>query len=71
MKIEKIAVFGAGTMGNGSAHVFALKGYKVYLFDSNTDMLPKAMNIIETNLPKQVKTGIISSAEAENTLNNI
>ena len=48
--MKNIAVIGAGTMGNGIAHVFAQKGYKVQLIDAQVKALEKAITaIIKTN----------------------
>ncbi len=69
--MNKIAVFGSGTMGNGIAHVFALNGYQVQLFDKNSEILDKAISVISKNLDRQVKKTIISLEQKESTLNNI
>lgn len=45
--MENIAVIGAGTMGNGIAHVFAQKGFKVQLIDAQANALGKAIATIE------------------------
>jgi len=45
--LEKIAVIGSGTMGNGIAHVFAQNSYKVQLIDISKEILNKAMSVIE------------------------
>ena len=50
--MENIAVIGAGTMGNGIAHVFAQNGYKVNLIDISTEALDKAFKTIEKNLDR-------------------
>lgn len=71
MKIENIAVIGAGTMGNGIAHVFAQYGYKVYLVDQEERFLDKAINTISANLDRQIKKELISPFIKEKTLNNI
>ena len=47
--MRKIAVIGAGTMGNGIAHTFAQSGYEVSLIDVSTDSLERGMNTIEKN----------------------
>jgi 3-hydroxyacyl-CoA dehydrogenase len=69
--MKKIAVVGAGTMGNGIAHVFAQKGFEVNLIDSNNAALEKAIQTIEKNLTRQVSKGIINEAEKQNALQNI
>lgn len=70
--IEKnISVIGAGTMGNGIAHVFAQHGFIVTLIDVNTTQLAKAIATITKNLDRQVTKGTISEAEKLQTLANI
>lgn len=69
--MEKIAVIGAGTMGNGIAHVFAMKGYAVNLIDISSDALQKAINTIERNLDRMVAKERISEADKNATLQNI
>ena len=69
--MEKIAVIGSGTMGNGIAHVFAQAGYAVNMVDIQQEPLDKAMKTIEKNLDRQLKKEKISEEEKQNTLNNI
>jgi 3-hydroxybutyryl-CoA dehydrogenase len=69
--INKIAVIGSGTMGNGIAHTFARHGFKVALIDINQDALNKAIKTIAVNLDRQVKKGAIDERAKANTLNNI
>lgn len=71
MDIKKVTVLGAGTMGNGIAHVFAQKGFKVNLVDINESQLQKAIQTINGNLDRQVKKCTISEIEKKNTLDNI
>jgi 3-hydroxybutyryl-CoA dehydrogenase len=71
MSIENIAVIGAGTMGNGIAHVFALKGYQVSLLDLNDDILNNAKDLIEKNLNRQVKKEYISEQQKQEALKNL
>ncbi len=71
MSVKNIAVIGAGTMGNGIAHIFAAKGYMVSLIDLNPDILKKALNVIEKNLDRQIKKDIISEKQKQETLSNI
>jgi 3-hydroxybutyryl-CoA dehydrogenase len=66
--MNKIAVIGAGTMGNGIAHLFAQFGFSVHLVDLNTNQLDKAMTTISKNLDRQVKKGVLSAAEKENAI---
>lgn len=68
---NQIAVIGAGTMGNGIAHVFAQHGYKVNLVDLNPDQLEKAIATIRKNLERQVAKGILSAAESQQAIDNI
>lgn len=68
---EKIAVLGAGTMGNGIAHVFAQHGYQVNLIDISEEALTRAKATIGKNLDRQIKKNILSEADKENTLNNL
>ena len=70
--IEKyISVIGAGTMGNGIAHVFAQYGFTVTLVDVNADQLLKALATITKNLDRQVLKGTINEAQKLQTLTNI
>ncbi|MDO1448764.1 3-hydroxybutyryl-CoA dehydrogenase [Rhodocytophaga aerolata] len=69
--MKQIAVIGSGTMGNGIAHVFALKGYKVSLIDVSTIALEKAIQTISNNLDRQVTKQQISDQEKAKTLHNI
>ncbi len=67
----KIAVIGAGTMGNGIAHVFAQYGFTVNLVDLHADQLEKALSTISKNLDRQVQKGILSPDEKINAFNHI
>jgi 3-hydroxybutyryl-CoA dehydrogenase len=66
-----ITVIGAGTMGNGIAHVFAMQGYKVILSDISIEALNKGIATIENNLERMVKKGSISDHDKTSTLQNI
>jgi 3-hydroxybutyryl-CoA dehydrogenase len=66
--MDNIAVVGAGTMGNGIAHVFAQHGFSVQLTDLNELQLEKAMNIISKNMDRQVQKGTLSSEEKNSAL---
>jgi len=59
VKGKKVAVIGAGTMGNGIAHVFAQSEFEVTLIDVEASFLEKALAVIDKNLARQVKKGII------------
>ena len=69
--MKKIAVIGAGTMGNGIAHVFAQAGYKVNLIDISADALKRALATIEKNLDRQLKKDRITIAGKKKTLANL
>ncbi len=69
--MNKIAVIGAGTMGNGIAHVFAQAGIIVQLIDLNTNQLEKAMSTILKNLERQVQKGTLSPEGKVNAFRNI
>jgi len=69
--MTKVAVIGAGTMGNGIAHTFAQFGYQVSLIDLSQDSLNKGLATITKNLDRQVAKEKISSSDKESTLNNI
>ncbi|WP_456409380.1 3-hydroxybutyryl-CoA dehydrogenase [Caldithrix abyssi] len=69
--MKNIAVIGAGTMGNGIAHVFAQFEYQVTLIDIDRSILEKALATIEKNLNRQVKKGIITEEQLKATLKRI
>ncbi|MEQ1797048.1 MAG: 3-hydroxyacyl-CoA dehydrogenase NAD-binding domain-containing protein [Lacibacter sp.] len=69
--MKQIAVIGAGTMGNGIAHVFAQTGFTVTLIDVNPGQLDKAMAAINKNLDRQVTKGILTEEQKQSTLKNI
>ena len=69
--MEKVAVIGAGTMGNGIAHTFAQSGYKVNLIDISQDALDKAVATITKNLGRMVAKEKISEDDKNNTLANL
>lgn len=71
MKIKNITVVGAGTMGSGIAHVFALHNYKVCLIDTNQTFLDRGIKTIGSNLDRQLKKEIITSDQKEAALTNI
>ena len=66
-----ISVIGAGTMGNGIAHLFAQNGFKVSLIDISLHQLNKALETISKNMDRQVSKGIFSEADKKNFLANI
>ena len=69
--MKNITVIGAGTMGNGIAHVFAMKGFKVNLVDVSEPALQKAIATITGNLDRMVAKEKITAADKENTLANL
>lgn len=69
--MKNISVIGAGTMGNGIAHVFAQTGFKVTLIDISQPQLDKAIQTISKNLDRQISKGILTEEQKQNTLNNI
>ena len=71
MTIKNVAVIGAGTMGNGIAHVFAQNGLSVNLVDVSQEQLDIALSIITKNLDRQVAKNTITEADKESTLQNI
>ncbi|WP_410493979.1 3-hydroxyacyl-CoA dehydrogenase family protein [Chitinophaga varians] len=71
MSMQKVAVIGAGTMGNGIAHVFAQNGYAVNLIDVSAAALEKAIQTISKNLDRQVSKGTVSEVQKAQTIANI
>lgn len=69
--MKNVAVIGAGTMGNGIAHVFAQFGYKVSLIDISQASLDKGLATISKNLDRQVAKGSLTEDEKTSTLNNL
>jgi 3-hydroxybutyryl-CoA dehydrogenase len=69
--MQNISVIGAGTMGNGIAHVFAQSGYKVSLVDISEESLSRGINTITKNLDRMVAKEKISEADKQTTLANI
>jgi 3-hydroxybutyryl-CoA dehydrogenase len=69
--IKNVAVIGAGTMGNGIAHVFAQFGYNVSLIDLSEDSLSRGIATISKNLERMVSKEKITTSEKEETLKRI
>ena len=69
--MKKICVIGAGTMGNGIAHVFAQKGFAVSLIDVSQEQLNKAVATITKNLERQEQKGAITAETREQALRQI
>ncbi|MEI8134728.1 MAG: 3-hydroxybutyryl-CoA dehydrogenase [bacterium] len=69
--MQNITIIGAGTMGNGIAHVFAQSGFAVTLVDIKQEFLDRALTTIAGNLARQVKKGSLTEAESAATLARI
>lgn len=69
--MQKVAVIGAGTMGNGIAHVFAQNGFSVHLIDVSQPALDKALATISKNLDRQVAKSAITEEDKQKTLSNL
>lgn len=71
MAIRQVGVIGAGTMGNGIAHVFAQSGYDVTIVDVSPEAVAKGIATITANLGRQVKKGAITEEQAAETAGRI
>lgn len=71
MDIKNVAVIGAGTMGNGIAHVFAQSGFQVQLIDVNPDQLQKALETIGKNMDRQISKGSLTEEDKTASLARI
>src|ERR1700686_2168729 len=71
MAIQPVGVIGAGTMGNGIAHVFARSGYEVTLCDLEQKFLDRALAVIAKNLDREVTKAKITEAHKAETLQRI
>ncbi|GGB21659.1 3-hydroxyacyl-CoA dehydrogenase family protein [Puia dinghuensis] len=69
--MQNISVIGAGTMGNGIAHVFAQKGFTVSLIDTSSHQLEKALKTIALNLDRQIAKGALTEDDKKSTLHAI
>ena len=69
--MKKVAVIGAGTMGNGIAHTFAQHDFTVHLIDLSADTLKRGLETIERNLGRQLDKGQIDADKKSQTLANI
>jgi 3-hydroxybutyryl-CoA dehydrogenase len=70
-EIQRVGVVGAGTMGNGIAHVFARNGFSVVLCDVEQRFLDRGMNAISKNLERELAKGKITADEKQATFNRI
>jgi 3-hydroxybutyryl-CoA dehydrogenase len=71
MEINKVSIIGAGTMGNGIAHVFAQNGFQVTLVDIKQEYIDRGLQTISKNLDRQIKKGIITEQEKIEILQRI
>jgi len=71
MDIQRVGVVGAGTMGNGIAHVFACSGYEVLLCDTEQRFLDRAMGTISKNLEREAAKEKITAGDKEAALKRI
>ena len=70
-KIDRVAVIGAGQMGNGIAHVFAQAGYPVRMVDLSKEALTRGRDTIAKNLDRQIKKGSLESTQRDKILGRI
>ncbi len=71
MTIKKIGIIGAGQMGSGIAHVCALSGYDVGLYDVSTDKIEEGLATINGNMARQVKSDKVTEADRKAALERI
>jgi len=69
--IAKVGIIGAGQMGSGIAHVCALAGFDVAIFDINEDQLKKSVGNIDKNIARQVNKGFVSDADKQAAMTRI
>src|SRR5689334_5152093 len=69
--MQKVAVIGAGTMGNGIAHVFAQYGFSVSLVDISNEQLQKALLQIGKNFDRQIAKNLLTEDEKAAALHNL
>ncbi len=69
--MNAITVVGAGTMGNGIAHVFAQHGFSVVLCDVKPEFVDRALKTIEANLARQIKKGLLTEEQKQGVLSKI
>ena len=68
---ERIAVLGAGQMGNGIAHVFAQSGFAVTMIDVSSDALTRGRSTIAANLDRQIKKGTLPAGDKDAILGRV
>ena len=66
--MSRVAVVGAGTMGNGIAHVFSQAGWETVLIDSSADAIARGMGTIEKNTERQASKGVMTASERRELL---
>jgi len=71
MAIQRVGVIGAGTMGNGIAHVFARRGFSVILCDLEQRFLDRGLDTIAKNLDREVAKNKITASDKASTLGRI
>ena len=69
--VQTVSIIGAGTMGNGIAHVFAQHGFKVSIIDVSLAQLDKAVANISKNFDRQIAKGILTEEQKKAALANI
>lgn len=69
--VQTVSVIGAGTMGNGIAHIFAQYGFKINLIDISQEQLDKAVLTISKNLDRQIAKGTLTEDAKQLTLQNL
>ena len=67
-EMRHVTVIGAGTMGNGIAHVFAQQEFRVVLTDIRQDFIDRGMGAIAANLDRQVRKGFVTAEQKQSTL---
>src|SRR5882672_1457127 len=68
---ERVAVIGAGQMGNGIAHVFAQSGFDVTMIDVSADALDRGKATIAGNLDRQIKKGTLPASDKDTILGRV
>src|SRR5688500_8947809 len=69
--VQTVSVIGAGTMGNGIAHVFAQAGFKITIVDISLSQLDKAIANIAKNFDRQIAKGLVTEEQKNAALANI